>query len=327
MSDISTKYLSLELENPVLIASSPLTSDIKALVRCQDAGAGAVVLKSIFEEQIESQVEGEVLANEQYLAHSDAASYFEAVSKDYYVNRYLDLLRQAKKELSIPVIASINCTNLSTWVDYIHVFEEAGADALELNYYPIAADADTDGRTVDRRAIEFATRVRQAATKPVSIKIGYKYSSLANIIRSMDLAGVDGLVLFNRFFRPDIDIESMTLSQAANPLSSSHEYAESLRWIGLMSGEVKCDLCASTGIHSGDTVIKMLLAGATAVQVCTAAMKDISVVGRMCDDLRSWMDRHGLDDVASFRGRLAQENMSQGGLWERTQYIKRLLGE
>ena len=161
----------------------------------------------------------------------------------------------------------------------------------------------------------------------MSIKIGYKYSSLANIIRSMDLAGVDGLVLFNRFFRPDIDIESMTLSQAANPLSSSHEYAESLRWIGLMSGEVKCDLCASTGIHSGDTVIKMLLAGATAVQVCTAAMKDISVVGRMCDDLRSWMDRHGLDDVASFRGRLAQENMSQGGLWERTQYIKRLLGE
>ena len=327
MSDISTRYLSLELANPIVIASSPLTVDIRGLRRCQEAGAAAVVLKSIFEEQIESQVEGEVMANEQYLAHSDAASYFEAVSKDYYVNRYLDFLRQAKDELTIPVIASINCTNISSWVDYIHLFEEAGADALELNYYPIAADADTEGRTVDKRAIEFATTVRKAATKPVSIKLGYKYSSLANIIHSMDLAGVDGLVLFNRFFRPDIDIESMTLSQAANPLSSSHEYAESLRWIGLMSGEVKCDLAATTGIHSGETVIKMLLAGAPAVQICTAAMKDIGVVGRMCDTLAGWMDRHGFDDVASFRGRLAQENMSQSGLWERTQYIKRLLGE
>ena len=327
MSDISTRYLSLELANPIVIASSPLTVDIRGLRRCQEAGAAAVVLKSIFEEQIESQVEGEVMANEQYLAHSDAASYFEAVSKDYYVNRYLDFLRQAKDELTIPVIASINCTNISSWVDYIHLFEEAGADALELNYYPIAADADTEGRTVDKRAIEFATTVRKAATKPVSIKLGYKYSSLANIIHSMDLAGVDGLVLFNRFFRPDIDIESMTLSQAANPLSSSHEYAESLRWIGLMSGEVKCDLAATTGIHSGETVIKMLLAGAPAVQICTAAMKDIGVVGRMCDTLAGWMDRHGFDDVASFRGRLAQENMSQSWLWERTQYIKRLLGE
>lgn len=327
MSDISTRYLSLELANPIVIASSPLTADIRGLRRCQEAGAAAVVLKSIFEEQIESQVEGEVMANEQYLAHSDAASYFEAVSKDYYVNRYLDFLRQAKDELTIPVIASINCTNISSWVDYIHLFEEAGADALELNYYPIAADADTEGRTVDKRAIEFATTVRKSATKPVSIKLGYKYSSLANIIHSMDLAGVDGLVLFNRFFRPDIDIESMTLSQAANPLSSSHEYAESLRWIGLMSGEVKCDLAATTGIHSGETVIKMLLAGAPAVQICTAAMKDIGVVGRMCDTLAGWMDRHGFDDVASFRGRLAQENMSQSGLWERTQYIKRLLGE
>ena len=130
MSDISTRYLSLELANPIVIASSPLTSDIRGLRRCQEAGAAAVVLKSIFEEQIESQVEGEVMANEQYLAHSDAASYFEAVSKDYYVNRYLDFLRQAKDELTIPVIASINCTNISSWVDYIHLFEEAGADAL-----------------------------------------------------------------------------------------------------------------------------------------------------------------------------------------------------
>ena len=326
MADLSVKYLSLELKNPCIIASSPLTADIDGLVRCEKAGAGAVVLKSIFEEQITSQVEKELDENEQYLTHADAVPYFEKISKDYYINRYLDLVRKAKKELSVPVIASVNCTDADAWTEYIRSFEAAGADAIELNYYPMSADWRTEGSRVDRLAADFAARVRSACSIPVSVKIGCEYSSLAWIIRQMDQSGVDGLVLFNRFYRPDIDIESMTLSQAANPLSSSHEYAESLRWIALMSGEVKCDLCATTGIHSGETVIKMLLAGAAACQICTAALKDLSIIRTMCDTLSLWMSRHGFSSLCDFRGRLAQENMEETGLWERTQYIKKLSG-
>ncbi len=326
MPDLSARYMSLDLRNPVIIASSPLTADIANLRKCEEAGAGAVVLKSIFEEQIESQVDREILQNEEYLSHADAALYFENVSKGYYVNEYLKLLREAKKELSIPVIASINCTNLSTWVSYIKEFENAGADAIELNYYPIASAASVEGRTVDRLALDFASKVKREASRPVSIKIGSRYSSLANMIKGFDVIGIDALVLFNRFYRPDIDIESMTLSQAANPLSSSHEYAESLRWIALMSGEVKCDLCASTGIHDGETMIKMLLAGASACQICTAALKDLSIIRTMCDTLSAWMSRHGFSSISDFRGRLAQENMEETGLWERTQYIKKLSG-
>ena len=183
-----------------------------------------------------------------------------------------------------------------------------------------------EGRTVDRLALDFASKVKREASRPVSIKIGSRYSSLANMIKGFDVIGIDALVLFNRFYRPDIDIESMTLSQAANPLSSSHEYAESLRWIALMSGEVKCDLCASTGIHEGETMIKMLLAGASACQICTAALKDLSIIRTMCDTLSAWMSRHGFSSISDFRGRLAQENMEETGLWERTQYIKKLSG-
>ena len=327
MADLSVKYLGLDLANPVIIGSSPLTSNIDNLVKCQKAGCGAVVLKSIFEEQIEERIEGEVAANEQYLAHSDSVEAYEAISRNYYINNYLELLRKAKKELSIPVIASVNCIDLASWVDYVAAFEDAGCDALELNYYPIASDSSTEGSDVDARLISFAKTVKSRAEVPVSIKIGYKYSSLANIISRLDRAGVDGIVLFNRFFRPDIDIEAIAIQGAANPLSSPDEYAESLRWTALMSAEVGCDICASTGIHDGESVIKLLLAGAASCQVCSAAIKDIGVVGSMLETLSSWMGRHGFASVADFRGRLAQEKVTDGGLWERTQYMKRLTGE
>lgn len=323
--DLTSKYLGLSLRNPIIAASSPLTRSIDALKRCEDAGAGAVVLKSIFEEQIEAQTDRDRAASEDFLSHSDAAEYFEAVSRDYYINQYLELVRKAKSSLSIPVIASINCASLSSWTGYISSFSEAGADAIELNYYPIAADADTEGRTVDKRLVDFALAARKATDTPIAIKIGYKYSSLANIMRSLDKAGVDGIVIFNRFFRPDIDIDTMSLSKASNPLSDSGEYAESLRWTALMSAELGCDICASTGIHDAQTVIKLLLAGAAACQVCSAAVKDINIFGKMADGLSSWMEEKGFSSIAGFRGRLAQERIADGALWERTQYVKGLM--
>lgn len=327
MSDISTKYLGLELENPIIIASGPLTGDLEHLKACQEAGAGAVVLKSIFEEQIESRIESDMAANEQYLGHSDAALWFESMSRQHYLERCLDLIRSAKKELSIPVIASINCARSSSWIDFIPSFEEAGADAIELNYHPIAADAATSGSSVDDEAVRFARSVRAVAKGPVSMKIGCEYSSLANIMKRLDGEGIDGLVLFNRFFRPDIDIESMGATLAASPLSSEGEYAESLRWSALMSAELKCSIAATTGIHTGDTVIKFLLAGAAACQVCSAAIRKLSVIGEMKERLCGWMAGKGFSSLGDFQGRLAQERMADGSAWERVQYVRSLMGE
>lgn len=325
MASLNCKYLGLELRNPVIIASSPLTGSVEGLKRCEEAGAGAVVLKSIFEEQIEQLVEKEIDENFDYL-HSDFSTSYGNISRDYYVNHYLELVRSAKKELSIPVIASINCTDYSTWTDYIESFHEAGADAIELNYYPIAADCFVEGKQIDKETISFAKKIRACAKLPVSLKIGYKYSSLANIIYAINLEKIDGLVLFNRFFRPDIDIDKIALKPCSSVFSSKNEYTEALRWIALMSKDVKSDLCATTGIWDGETVIRMLLAGAAACQICSAAMQDINVIGRMTERLSSWMDEHSFTSIEEFKGKLADERGSKDSFWERTQYMKTLLG-
>ena len=324
MASLSCSYMGLELKNPIIIASSPLTSSLEGVKRCEDKGAGAVVLKSIFEEQITDTIKKEAEKNEEYL-YSDFASSFESFSKDYYISSYLELLTKAKKELSIPVIASINCTDSEEWGEYITRFASCGADAIELNYYPIAADSKTDGAKVDKRAIAFAKEVRRLTRLPLSIKLGYKYSSLAYIIKAFDEANIDSLVLFNRFFRPDIDIDKLTLKSSSNILSAENEYTEALRWIALMSAEVKTDLCASTGIYSGESVVKLLLAGAKACQICSAAIKDIDVISRMTSFLSEWMDKHNFESISSFTALLAQENISNGSAWERTQYMKNLI--
>jgi len=325
MADLACEYMSLSIKSPVVIASSPLTGTLEGLKRCEQAGAGAVVLKSIFEEQIDKTVEVEANENASYLEHSDFASYFENVSKDYYLNQYLTLLKNAKKELSIPVIASINCHDSSTWMEYISSFESVGADGIELNYYPIAAESDVEGKEVDKALFAFAKRARKATRLPLSLKIGYKYSSLANVISQLSDIGIDSIVLFNRFFRPDIDVEKMELIKSEHILSSKGDYTEALRWVALMSAEVKSDLAAATGIHDGETVTKLLLAGAACAQVCSAAIKDISVVKEMNDYLSSWMDRHGFASIEAFKGKLAQERMADGSAWERTQYMKTLI--
>lgn len=324
MADLKCRYMGLELRNPIIIASSPLTGTIEGLKKCEEAGAGAVVLKSIFEEQIEKTVADDIDRNYEFL-HSDFASAYGTMTRDYYVDQYLKLVKDAKAALSIPVIASINCTDFSTWTEYIEAFHQAGADAIELNYYPIAADAFVEGKQIDKETVSFAKKIRACASLPVSIKIGYKYSSLSNIIYSLSIEKIDGLVLFNRFFRPDIDIDKIALKACSSVFSSKNEYTEALRWIALMSKDVKSDLCASTGIYDGETVIRMLLAGAAACQICSAAMMDLKVVGRMTEKLSSWMDEHSFSQIEDFKGRLADEKGSKDSFWERTQYMKTLI--
>ena len=325
MADLSTSYLGLKLKNPIIVASGPKTGNIESLKKCEQDGAGAVVLKSIFEEQIETEVGKQLIQNSEYLEHSDFSEYFENVSKDYYLEKYLQLLKDAKRELSIPVIASINCSDLSTWEDYISSFEKAGADAIELNYYPIAQDKKVSSESVDKALFKFAKRMKKSSSIPISIKLGDNYSSIANVIGELDKIGVDGLVLFNRFFRPDINIETETMTHLSG-VSSFNEYAPTLRWIALMSAEVKCSLAANRGIHDANTVIKMLLAGAAACQICTIYLKDENIIKTMCDGLCEWMNRKNYKSIAEFKGKMAQENIANGSAWERTQYMKTLIG-
>ncbi len=325
MADLRTTYMGLTLKNPIIVGSGPMTASVANLVKCEEAGAGAVVLKSIFEEQIKYAAAKDSSSNMEYVQFSDYENVFGNMSKDYYIDQYLQLLSDAKAKLSIPVIASINCTHIDTWSEYAKRFEAVGADALELNYYPIASDASIPGDKVDKKAIAFAKAARKASRIPISLKIGNEYSSPANIIKEFEKEGINALVLFNNFFRPDINIETEDVC-GSQPLSTPNEYSESLRWIALMSAELKnINLVGTTGIHTGETVIKMLLAGATAVEICSVLIKNgFGTIASMLCKIEKWMEEKGYKSVSDFRGKLAQENMVNGAYWERTQYMRTL---
>ncbi len=322
MASLMTEYLGLKLKSPVIVSAGPATQDMDSLKKCEEAGAGAVVLKSIFEEQIENDVLEDFNVNEEFLTHSTAESVYKERSRDFYIDKYMKLLMKAKKELSIPVIASICCKSPDNWAEYAKRFIACGADAIELNYYPIASDASVSGAIVDKNFEQFAKFARRTIKCPLSLKIGYKYSSIANNIRILDREGIDSVVLFNRFFRPDIDINTLEFKSGI-VTSSPYEYGESLRWIGLMSGEVKLDLAGNTGIHSGETAIKMLLAGAKAVEICSVIIEDgFSAISKMNNEISSWMDEKKFATIDSFCGMLAEEKNIEGYKWERTQFLK-----
>jgi Dihydroorotate dehydrogenase len=323
MADISTKVLSLDLKSPIIAASGPLTSNIESLLKLEKAGVGAVVLKSIFEEELNEETFSAMIDNEQYLSHSDFAEVFSSVKRDHLLNEYLEFLLEAKKKLSIPVIASINCIHIDSWTEYASRFEDCHPDAIELNYYPIASDAKVKGEDVDRALYNFVKKARKATSLPLIIKIGNNYSSIAYNLKKIEAEGIEGVVLFNRFYRPDIDIEKEAIAPRLT-YSSEAESGPTLRWIALMSAEMpRTDLIANTGIDSAEEAIKMLLAGAKGVEVCSTLMKNgIETVTKMNEGLALWMDKKGYKKISDFNGKLAQERIADPSLWERTQFMK-----
>ena len=326
MADLSTKYLGLSLKNPIIAGSSPLTATLDNLKKCEDAGLGAVVLKSIFEEQIENDSELAVDGAQEYLTHADAYGFMKNASMEQEIDGYLTLLEDAKKALDIPVIASINCRQNGSWIEYANRFVACGADAIELNHYIVAADVEIEGPAIEKNYLSLVKAARKQIKVPLSLKMGSSFSSLANLMRKFDELSIDGVVLFNRFFSPDIDTETMSLVPA-HMLSAKDEYALSLRWTAMMSEEVRYDICASTGIYSGDTVVKQLLAGAKAVQLCSVLLKQgLSSVSKIEADVASWMDSHEYSRISDFNGKLAQERVADPSKWERTQYMRSILG-
>lgn len=322
MHDFHTTYLGLKLDNPIVIGSGPLTATIEGLKKCEASGAGAVVVKSIFEEQILGQAQATVDEQEEYLTHSDAATFVREHAKEEAVEKYLSLISEAKKTLHIPVIASINASTSEGWAEYCKRMEDAGADAIEVNHYTVAANGAIEGSKIEKEFIQTVKNARKAIRGPMVVKMGMFYSSVANLLHQFEDLGVNGAVLFNRFFQNDIDIKNVKVCQGS-PVSSPSDYLIPLRWTALMSAELKMDICTSGGVWTGETVIKDLLAGAKAVQICSVAMREgLGCVEKMKWYLGQWMDQHGFTKLDDFAGKLAQERMEHPDLWERSQYMK-----
>jgi dihydroorotate dehydrogenase (fumarate) len=325
MADLSTSYMGLKLKNPVVVASSRLTYDVDKVAECEDAGAGAVVLKSIFEEQIEYDSR-QMIGGMDFDAYTEAYDYFKETSRDYYIDNYLSLVEEAKKRVDIPVIASINAVGSGSWIEYATRFQQVGADALELNLYIVPANVAAEGREIERGYFDVLRKVRKKTNLPIALKLGSQFSGMARTMKEFADEGADGLVLFNRFYKPDIDIEKLSV-KTAQIYSAPEEMAFTLQWIALLAGKVPADLAANTGIHTARDVIKQLLAGAKVTEVCSQLMrKGVGEIASLTQGLEEWMDRKGFSSVEEFRGKMSQENLDHPEVYERSQYIKALVG-
>jgi dihydroorotate dehydrogenase (fumarate) len=319
---LATRYMGLALRNPVIVSSSGLTQSVEGIVQCADAGAGAVVIKSVFEEQIHAEARAVLERSHFPSGYPEGRDYLERYSRENAFGLYLKLIRQAKEAVSIPVIASVHCVSASRWTEYTSRLQEAGADALELNVFVLPTDAERDPRSYEDLYLEVAERVHRQVSIPVALKIGSYFSGLAHTAQELGRR-VDALVLFNRFYRLDIDIEELRVVPA-EPFSDAKESVIPMRWIAILSGIVDCDLAASTGVHDGAGVVKQLLAGATAVQVCSTLyrQRDVGYLRQILDEVGDWMARHGFGDVDAFRGRLSQANNSDPTAFERVQFMR-----
>ena len=326
MADLSTHCMGLQLANPLVVASCGFGKTLKGIRSCAEAGAGAIVLKSLFEEQIRTETAG--LEHQSWLSgHAEAFDYVRRMGMALGPKEYLKLIEEAKKAVPIPIIASLNCISAEWWIEYAQQVELAGADALELNASILPSDADRQPDEVEDLYYEILDEVKSRVTIPVALKIGPYFTSLANFSRTLDERGISALVLFNRFYQLDIDVEAMELSSGYQ-FSSPSELGQTLRWIALLAGRLDCDLVASTGVHDGAGVIKLLLAGASAVQLCsTLYLNGLEQIGRILEEIERWMKQHYFSSLEEFKGTLSQDTSNRPELYERLQYIKAMAGE
>ena len=325
--DISTTYLGLTLPSPVIAGSSGLTGSVDKITAFARHGAGAVVLKSIFEEEIYFEEEDIIKEAEAEGVNLDQFDYYDFHLKGQKLDRYIKLIEGAKQAVDIPVIASINCVYSHEWTAFAHRIEGAGADALELNMFFLPSDFERTAREQEEAYFEIIDKITSAVSIPVALKISYYFSSLGPMIQRLSRTGVAGLVLFNRFFSPDIDIETFKVKPSF-VFSTPAELALSLRWMGIMAQKVDCDLAASTGVHDGPALIKQLLAGAKAVQtVSSLYQKGPAHIETLLADLKAWMQRHKFASLYDFRGRMSQEAASNPAVYERVQFMRYFGGE
>jgi len=324
--ELSTTYLGLKLRSPLVVSASPLSEKIDNLQRMQDAGAGAVVLHSLFEEQIER----EQYELHHHLTHGtesypEALTYFpEPPQFKLGPEEYLNHIRRAKSSVDIPVIASINGSTIGGWTSFARDMQQAGADALELNIYYIPTDLDLTSEAVEQTYLRILTSVRAAVTIPVAVKLSPYFSSFANMAKRLDEAGADGLVLFNRFYQPDIDLEELEVRPNVL-LSTPQDLRLPLRWIAILYGQIKANLAASSGVHTGKDAAKLLLAGAQVTMMTSALLsRGIEHIRTVEAELRAWMNEKEYTSVDQMRGAMSQKNVSDPSAFERAQYMRAL---
>lgn len=324
--DLTTKYMGMKLRNPLIVGSSGLTKSMDNLREYERLGAAAVVMKSLFEEQI--MFETNKLLNHQHADNSypEALDYITAFTSENSVSEYMGLIRQAKKTVSIPVFGSINCVSADEWVKVAKDIQKAGADGLELNIFIMPGILDINSQEREKMYFDIIENVKKEVTIPVALKIGYHFTSLVQTLRRFSWTGISALVLFNRFYTPDINLKTMHL-QVSNIYSSPAEQAIPLRWIAMLADKVTCDIAASTGIHDAHAAIKQLLVGAKATQICsTLYLHGPSRVAEILEGIQSWMSEHQFKSVDDFRGRFSVRNAENPVFYHRAQYMKHLAG-
>lgn len=323
MIDLTTKYLGLELKNPLIVSSCSLTNDLENLKQMEKAGAGAIVLKSLFEEEIDIEMKNQMAdMNAPSPIYPEIFDMFDLDTVEDTLTKYLNLISDAKKELSIPVIASVNCVSANDWTFFAKKIQDAGADALELNVFIMPSDFNLSAEKAEKTYFDIINRVKKEVTIPIALKVSYYFTNLAAMLTKLSETEIDGLVLFNKFFSPDFDIHNFRV-MPAHLYSTPEDLPISLRWIAIMSQRVKCDLAASTGVHSGTAVIKELLAGANAVQFASVLYKHgIEYIATMLNELKKWMEEMRYETVDDFRGKLSQAQSINPAVYERTQFMK-----
>ena len=322
--NLTTTYMGLELKNPIIAGSSGLTGTLDGIISMEKHGAGAVVLKSIFEEEILLEEKEHLKEAEKnpliYSGLSETLDYIDLHIREDNLGKFLQLIRDAKNAVSIPIIGSINCISTEDWVHFTRRMEEAGADALELNIF--LNPADFKSKEFERAYFQIIEKVMATVKIPVSLKISKYFTRLGLSVKALSETGVSGLVMFNRFYAPDIDIEKMELS-TPQVFSTPEEQHETLRWIAILSERVNVNIAASTGIHSGEDVIKMLLAGANAIQVVSTLYKNgPEQIGKMLTTLDDWMSDKGFDSLEQFRGKISRKYGADPAAFERMQFMK-----
>jgi dihydroorotate dehydrogenase (fumarate) len=325
--DLSTRYLGLELKNPFVVSSCPLTGKLDSLIQLQQAGAAAVVLPSLFEEQIRHE-ESEIarLYDFQTEAFAESLSYFPEMQRyNSSTDDYMLHLREAKQQLEIPVIASLNGMEQGGWTRYARNLEDAGADGLELNIYFVPTDWEMPPEDIERRYVELVASVRESVAIPLSVKIGPYFTNVAHTIRQLTNAGADGLVLFNRYLHPDIDIESLQVEPRL-VLSSRHELWLSLRWIAIVRSQTSASLAATSGVHFIEDAIKSLLAGADATMMASALLeRGPDHLATLLRQLELWMEEKEYDSVEQLKGSMSRDKSPDASAWERANYTKALV--
>ncbi|MCC8094057.1 MAG: dihydroorotate dehydrogenase-like protein [Tannerellaceae bacterium] len=319
MIDINTTYAGLNLRNPLIVGSSGLTRHPERIKEFEKAGAGAVVLKSLFEEQMDLQ-STKLMQDSDY---PEAADYIHEYVRSNQIQEYLDLIKKTKEICTIPIIASINCYKSDAWIEFAKYIQEAGADALELNIFFLETDLTQDYDVTRELYIKILRRVKEVVTLPVILKLGKASGNIPALIHLLKIKGADGVVLFNRFYQPDIDINKIQMV-SGNVFSSHSDLSDTLRWTGIVSGKIPdISIAASTGIHEWEDIIKCILAGASAVQICSALYThSADLISQIINGLEEWMQQKQYFALSEFRGKLNYANIPDPSLYERAQFLK-----